>query len=199
MSPWDEMAVTWDTHPSTTDLNQVTIPASTSPTQNDPNMDVIAIVNDMIASPASSHGGFMIKHVTEVHCRRLNFCSSEHPDSLKRPMLEITCLPGTATPQPPDSCSNFSVNELLFCKGDSVKLFGSCQKTTRIYTDTLASIINSDSLIITAVHEPTMNVVTHDLYDGDGVWVTGGWRTETGCFTENHTVLMVATASFILC
>jgi hypothetical protein len=187
MSPWDEMTVTWDTQPSTTNLNQVTIPASTSPTQNYPNIDVTAMVTDMIASPASSHG-FMIKLISEVHYRRLNFCSSEHPDSLKRPMLQITYLSGTPPPQPMDSCSFFSVNELHICKGDSVMLFGSYRKTAGVYTDTLASIINTDSVLITAVHvhEPVMTVVTHDLCDGDSVWVDGGWRSETGYFTEYY-------------
>ncbi|MFO7721703.1 MAG: DNRLRE domain-containing protein [Bacteroidales bacterium] len=187
MSPWDEMTVTWDTQPSTTNLNQVTIPASTSPSQNYPNIDVTAMVTDMIANPASSHG-FMIKLVTEVHYRRLNFCSSEHPDSLKRPMLQITYLPGTPPPQPMDSCSFFSVNELHICKGDSVMVYGTYRKTAGVYTDTLASIINTDSVLITAVHvhDPAVHFIAHDLCDGDSIWAAGAWQSETGFYLDTY-------------
>src|SRR5262249_35786347 len=47
-STWDEMTVTWNTQPTTTTQNQVTLPPSTSATQDYTNIDVTALVQDMV-------------------------------------------------------------------------------------------------------------------------------------------------------
>lgn len=87
-SPWDESTVTWNTQPTSTSLNRVNIPASTSPTQDYPNIDVAALVQDMIDNPSSSHG-FMLKLQDETAYRNLNFCSSDHSNPALRPKLMV--------------------------------------------------------------------------------------------------------------
>lgn len=87
-SPWDELSVTWNTQPTTTTVNRIEIDASVSQTQNYTGIDVTNLVEDMFTFPSSSFG-FMLKLQTEEYYRRLNFCSSDHPNELLRPELEV--------------------------------------------------------------------------------------------------------------
>jgi hypothetical protein len=87
-SAWNEFTVTWNSQPSTTTLNRVELPISTSGTQNYLDLNVTQLVSDMIANPTSSYG-FMLKLQTEEAYRRLNFCSSDHPIQALHPKLEI--------------------------------------------------------------------------------------------------------------
>lgn len=88
-TPWDESTVTWNSQPSSTSVNEVLLPASTSPTQNYTNIDVTQLVQDMVDNPSSSYG-FLLKLVTESYYRKMNFCSSDHANSSLRPKLVIT-------------------------------------------------------------------------------------------------------------
>lgn len=111
-SPWNENSVTWNTQPSTTSQSEVTLASTTNPTQNYININVTALVQDMVNDPQNSHG-FMLRLQTEQYYRILNFCSSDHPDPAKRPSLSITCdcsftpvacgdtLTGTVVPNTP--------------------------------------------------------------------------------------------------
>lgn len=90
-SPWSDATVTWNTQPTTTTLNRVQIPASTSPTQNYLNINVTALVKDMLSS---TNNGFMLKLQTESYYRRMTFCSSNHSNSNLRPLL-VFYLNGT--------------------------------------------------------------------------------------------------------
>lgn len=89
---WGENTVTWNNQPAATTSNQLLMPASTSPTQDYINIDVLTLVNDMIAF---GNNGFMIQLAVEDTNRGVLFCSSNFPDQLKHPKLEITYL---ATP-----------------------------------------------------------------------------------------------------
>jgi len=96
---WEEHKVTWNKQPTSTTVNQVDIPESTNPTQDYLNIDVTALVQDMIANPATSFG-FLLKLKNESYYRRLNFCSSDHADSTKHPKIVITYTNTLA----PDTC-----------------------------------------------------------------------------------------------
>lgn len=87
-SQWDESTVTWNNQPATTTQNEVQLPQSTSPTQDYLDIDVTAMVEDMIADPSS--GGFMIRLQTEQHFRVLLFASSDDLNAALHPKLEIT-------------------------------------------------------------------------------------------------------------
>jgi len=88
-SNWNESTVTWNNQPSTTTTNSVTLPESTSQTQNYLDINVIQLVQDMINDPSSSFG-FMLKLQTEDGYRRMNFCSSDHVNNAYHPKLVIT-------------------------------------------------------------------------------------------------------------
>lgn len=88
-SAWKEDSVTWNNQPTTTDTNQVSLPESTSQTQNYLNIDVTQLVVDMKNNPARSFG-FMIRLQTEATYRSLVFASSDHSDSTKRPVFTYT-------------------------------------------------------------------------------------------------------------
>ena len=90
-SPWSESTVTWNTQPTTTTLNQVALPQSTSAHQNYA-LNVTTLVQDMVNDPATNYG-FMLRLQTESYYRGLVFASSDCADSTKWPKLEITFLP----------------------------------------------------------------------------------------------------------
>lgn len=110
---WDESTVTWNNQPQTTTQNRVSMPASTSQQQDFLNIDVTQLVVDMYTNPTMSHG-FMIKLKTENYYRRLNFCSSDHPNESKWPELSVTYVLGpvndtcfTLQPDPVDGKDAF--------------------------------------------------------------------------------------------
>jgi hypothetical protein len=86
-SPWNENTVTWSSQPTTTSVNQVLLPASTSLTENYTGMNITHLVNDMIANP---NYGLMLQLQNESYYRRMTFASSDHPNPALRPKLEVT-------------------------------------------------------------------------------------------------------------
>jgi hypothetical protein len=87
-TPWDENVVTWQNQPNTTTINQVILPQSTSTSQNYININVQALVQDMVNSPTTNFG-FLLKMVSETAYRRMIFASSDHPNSELHPRLTI--------------------------------------------------------------------------------------------------------------
>jgi hypothetical protein len=88
-STWDESTVTWNNQPTVTIVNQVSLAASTSMTQNYLNIDVSALVQDMTDNPSTSFG-FLLRLKNESYYRRLNFASSDHTNSALHPKLVIS-------------------------------------------------------------------------------------------------------------
>jgi hypothetical protein len=88
-SSWGELTVTWDTQPTTTTVNQVTLPSGSSSTQNYPDINVTAIVQQMVTNP-STNFGFMLRQQTETIYRKMIFASSDHPTAALRPKLVVT-------------------------------------------------------------------------------------------------------------
>ncbi len=89
ISEWEEDSLTWNTQPSYTEENQAYIEPSTSAHQDYPNIDVTALVQDIINNKSNSHG-FIIMQKTEEYYRGLVFASSDYSDETKRPKLVIT-------------------------------------------------------------------------------------------------------------
>jgi gliding motility-associated-like protein len=115
-SYWDEHTVTWQTQPATTNLHRVAVPVSTAPDQNY-TLSVTQLVQDMLADPDSGFG-FLLSLGSEVGHRRLNFCSSDHPDPLLRPKLTITYTGGNPITPDPD----FLGNDTTMCPGQAMLL-----------------------------------------------------------------------------
>ncbi|GAB3899773.1 hypothetical protein GCM10028803_21480 [Larkinella knui] len=87
ITPWDESTVTWETQPQSTTVNQVSVPAATSPTQNYV-IDVTKLVQDMVNNKAANYGFFM-RHQVETPEKVTFIASSDHPNAALRPKLEI--------------------------------------------------------------------------------------------------------------
>lgn len=85
---WDEHGVTWDTQPNSTSFNQV-ISCESTDIYQDFVFDVTDLVRDMYNNPLNSFG-FLLKPLHEDYYRKMNFCSSDHPDHKKHPKLIIT-------------------------------------------------------------------------------------------------------------
>ncbi len=88
-SAWQENTVTWNTQPTTTSTNRVSIPGSTSGTQNYININVKTLVQKMINDP-SQNFGFMLKLQSESVYKKLVFASSDHANASLRPKLVVT-------------------------------------------------------------------------------------------------------------
>lgn len=89
IQPWDENTVAWNMQPLYTMENEVLLPASTFEDQSYENIDVTALVIDMVSHPNSSHG-FMFMLQTEQGLNSMKFASSDHPNIFLHPKLEIT-------------------------------------------------------------------------------------------------------------
>ena len=97
-SPWTEENVSWNSQPSTTALNQVTLPQDTNPFQ-DYNVDVKLLIQDIIANPSQGYG-LMLQLQNESPYRLVAFASSDHPDASLHPKLKICYTPTLATTNP---------------------------------------------------------------------------------------------------
>jgi hypothetical protein len=88
-SSWGELTVTWDTQPTTTTVNQATLPSSSSSTQDYPNINVTAMVQEMVTNP-STNFGFMLRQQTETIFRKMIFASSDNVTAALRPKLVVS-------------------------------------------------------------------------------------------------------------
>lgn len=96
-SPWSENAVTWNTQPSTTTLNQIVLSHTGNPAQNYLNIDVKNLVQDMIDYPNSY--GFMLRLQTEAYYNAKNFASSDYPNPFYHPSIEVCYVAPTSVIQ----------------------------------------------------------------------------------------------------
>lgn len=88
LSDWDESSITWNTQPSATPVNQVSVDGASSPYQDFPEIDITALIQDYTADPDNSYG-LLFRLVDEAAYRRLIFSSSDHPIQTVRPKLDI--------------------------------------------------------------------------------------------------------------
>jgi hypothetical protein len=85
---WDENTVTWNNKPSVSDLHKVIVPKSSNTTQSYIDIDVTALVQDIIDNPQISHG-FMLNLNTEYPYRLVVMASSDNATAAKRPKLVV--------------------------------------------------------------------------------------------------------------
>lgn len=110
---WSYKQVNWLNQPMTTIQNRLSVPASTSGTQNYTNLDVTALISDMIHNPDSGFG-MMLKMQTETLPHRgLLFASERHPDISLRPTLEIVYMGQLVSPK-------YLPNDTIICSNDSI-------------------------------------------------------------------------------
>jgi hypothetical protein len=84
---WNPDSVTWNSKPTSVDLNEATIPASATVWNNDAlNIDVTALVNDLLND---NNYGFALQGKTEQIYRSISFASCKVADATKRPKLVV--------------------------------------------------------------------------------------------------------------
>jgi hypothetical protein len=90
-SAWDESTVTWNTQPSVTTTNQVTLPGSNGVQWNYHVIDlnITTLVQDMLNQPPAQRYGLYIRLQTEAYYRSMLFASSDNTDASRRPKLRI--------------------------------------------------------------------------------------------------------------
>jgi hypothetical protein len=88
---WSEYTATWVNAPATTTVNQVSLAAATSYSQDYLNINVTTLVQDMKNNPGAGFG-FMLRLQTEALTNILAFCSKDHPISDFCPSLKIFYL-----------------------------------------------------------------------------------------------------------
>jgi hypothetical protein len=87
-SSWDELTVTWNNQPTTTDVNQASIPASTDVYQDYADIDVTSVIQDILNNRSNSYG-LMIVLKNETPYNALIFTSSDYSDSTRRPKIIV--------------------------------------------------------------------------------------------------------------
>lgn len=85
---WNENTATWNNQANATTLNEVILPMSDSANQDYINVDVTALVQDMVNNPSSSFG-FKMQLVNEQKSRSLSFHSKDGADTTKYPTLRV--------------------------------------------------------------------------------------------------------------
>lgn len=94
---WEEATVAWNLQPAYTTENEVLIPASTFPDQDYLDIDVTALVKDMVDHPNTSHGFMFMLQNEEFDGKSMKFYSSDAAVADKRPKLVITWSTNVAT------------------------------------------------------------------------------------------------------
>lgn len=88
-SSWDENTVSWNTKPSVSASDFITLPKSSSATQDYIDIDVTSLVTQMYNNQSTNYG-FCFEQVVKSTYRSMKFASSDYSVASKRPKLEIT-------------------------------------------------------------------------------------------------------------
>lgn len=86
---WDEDLITWNTQPSTTELNRIVIPKSESAMQDYVSVDITKLVKDIYNNKTESHGLMLRLKNEDGLRRRMFFATSDIENPQKRPKLEV--------------------------------------------------------------------------------------------------------------
>ena len=140
-SAWDEQTVRWNTQPTTTTVNQITIPQTNLQWNwnfTDNSANLVAMVQDWVTNPATNFG-FMFRMETEVHYRSLLFASSNHSTPALHPELIITYI---------DCQRDTTIFNATICEGDTYSANGFNQSKAGTYTHKFKNSADCDSLVI---------------------------------------------------
>lgn len=113
INSWDENTVTWNTQPSASSLNQVSIAASNTVKTKDYRINVTTLVRDMTSGNAKIAGhGFLLKLKNEKSSvyRLLNFASSDHSNKALHPKLVVSYTEKIEE----ETCINNAINPFDF-------------------------------------------------------------------------------------
>lgn len=133
---WDDATVTWNTQPTTTMQNAVPLAPSVHPLQNYYNIDVTALVRDMVADPANSHGFMIMLDDETPECGMifhggLATYADQHPSLL---VVYGSCDMATGMTEEPGADGGLRLSANLVATGDPVQLSipGAPQRPVRL-------------------------------------------------------------------
>lgn len=158
-STWLDYTVTWNTAPSYTSINSVTLPISSQTIEDYEGIDVTDMVQDMINAPSTSHG-FMIRLVVEEPTRSLFFCGNSYSDPAKRPRLNLKVNTNDMVESITRLSSNLFPNPVL--RGQNVRLDGAFFQSV----DTIDLIDTQGRLRSSTAWSGSAFIVPEDLEPG---------------------------------
>ena len=88
-SSWDDATANWNNQPTTTTVNEVILPPPTTETQDYPDIDITALIQDQVNNPAAGFGLLIRMQETDYY-RKLVFAGSAAENPALRPRLELT-------------------------------------------------------------------------------------------------------------
>lgn len=161
-SDWDEHKVTWDNQPNTTTQNEVILPQSTNQNEDYPEIDVTAIIQDIINNPPTGFG-FMLRLRNENYYRSMIFASSDHSDSTLHPKLVIIYTDNTGI-QNNESLSDFvKVYPNPFSDRTTIKFDN---KKREDFTLKLYDIYGQQVYAITGINTGEIEIMKNGLSSG---------------------------------
>ena len=102
-SSWNQYTVTWNTQPTTTTVDEASLPEDTNPSETYI-VNVTSLTQDIVDSSSSSFG-FMLLLQTEQYYRSLVFASCYNANSALHPKLVITYTTSNCLVLQPDSAT----------------------------------------------------------------------------------------------
>ncbi len=144
---WNTNSVEWNTQPTISTTNQVSLPTSSSANQSYPNLNILPLVQDMIAFGSY---GILFRLQNEVPSNSMLFASLYNTDATKIPKLKVCyhTIPGIGIP-------NLSSNS--YCQGASIAvpfIAFSTFNTGNIFT---AQLSDSAGSFVTPINIGTLN------------------------------------------
>lgn len=91
-SDWDESTVSWNSQPTSTEMNQVFVTGAASSSQDFPDINITELIRDMASDKPGSYGLFL-RLQQEAPYIMLQIASSDHPDESIRPKLVVYYSP----------------------------------------------------------------------------------------------------------
>lgn len=172
-SEWHEDTTAWNNQPTTTNVNEVLLPATVSGSQDFPNIDVTAMVNDMVNTPNSSYG-FMIRLQFEVQYADLLIAPSNHADSSVHPKLVINYL-ATGVEEANISVKRLNINPNPFSDKITITTKTTEQLEASLYDVTSRRILNQTFTNSTSINTEQLakGIYIYEVRNKNGVIKNG--------------------------
>ena len=178
-SVWNEQTVTWNTQPTTTTINQITIPQTNLQWNwnfTDSSANLATTVQDWVSNPAANFG-FMIRLETESTYRIIQLAFSDHSNATLHPELTVVYI---------DCQADTTIFNEVICAGDTYSQNGFNVSISGIYEQKLKNSSDCDSIIIL-----NLNVILKDttkinaaICEGNTYSKNGFNETESGTYTQ---------------
>ncbi len=152
-SAWTEMGVTWNTQPTSDTTGQILLAQSINTKQDYTDIDVAAFAQTWIDNP-SQNFGMLLDMITTTQYNAMIFCSSDHPNAVKHPKLELCYTEAVGIAEKSTDAMNVLLfpnpaNDRLFIKTNDMEVEQiNIYNTNGTLAMSAASIINNQLSIV---------------------------------------------------